>query len=113
MANIILTGIIKKINPSEVKGSFEKRTFHLGEEKDKYPSVWQLETHQTMCNALDAYTTGDKVECHVDVVGREWNDKAFNTLKCYRINKLSSAQREQPAYDQRVEITEPIENLPF
>lgn len=109
MANVILTGIIKKINPSEIKGSFEKRSFHLAEEKDKYPSVWLLEAHQAFSNELDKYTPGDKVECHVDISGREWQDKAFNTLKCYRINALSKAKGV--VYND--EITEPIDDMPF
>lgn len=107
MATIILTGLIKKINASEVKGSFEKRTFLLAEEKDSYPSVWQLEAHQAFCNLLDQYKPGDKVECHVDVTGREWQDKAFNTLKCYRINRLEQAATTSNS------ISEPMEDVPF
>lgn len=112
MPTVILSGTIKKINPSEVKGTFEKRIFHLGEEKDKYPSVWSLEAHQAFCNELDKYSVGDKIECHVDISGREWNDKAFNTLKCYRINKLQAAEKApEPAY--QPDLVEPLDDLPF
>lgn len=115
MANVILTGIIKKINACEVKGSFEKRVFHLGEEKDKYASVWSLEAHQGFCSALNNYNEGDKVECHVEIVGREWNDKAFNTLKCFRINALQKAEptKSHAPVQYPSNITEPVDDLPF
>jgi hypothetical protein len=80
----------------------------LAEEKDKYPSVWALEAHQAMCNTLDSYNVGDKVECQVDITGREWNDKAFNTLKVWKITKLEGAKVSKP-----VDVTEPLDDLPF
>lgn len=114
--NIQLTGIIRKINPSEIKGTFEKRTLHLAEEKDSYPSVWCLEAHQAFCNVLDNYKAGDKVECTVDVTGREWNDMVFNTLKVWKINNVGQSEQPfQQPISSRSHITdiEPLDDLPF
>lgn len=106
MPTVRFEGIIKKINPSEIIKNFEKRSFLLAEEKYKYPSVWMLEFQQGLCNTLDQFKPGDKVSVDVEILGREWNDKAFNTLKAFRMGMVA------PAPKPFVEI-ESNDDLPF
>jgi len=84
--NATFAGTITRINPVETVGAnaFKKRSFLL-KNSDQYPSTWLLETHKDFTSTLDQYSVNDEVTCEVEISGREWQDKAFNTLKAYRI----------------------------
>lgn len=111
MPTVQLTGTIKQIGPTETVGSsgFKKRSFLLVEKKDQYPSTWMLETHKDFCSTLDNLWPGQTVTCEVEVTGREWKDKAFNTLKAFRITPEVGQKQPEPVGA----ISEPEDNLPF
>lgn len=96
---IILTGIITDIFPTETVGSnnFQKKVFFLKEEGDKYPNHWQLELQQTSVTLLDNYKPEDKVSCSININGRLWEKDGkrmcFNTLRCWKIVGDGSAQQ--------------------
>jgi hypothetical protein len=100
MANTTLQGTIKKIHDTITKVYNEKeyktRVLWLEEAKDQYPSVWSLETSGDKTLLLDTLKEGDVVDCKIDIVGRSYTtkdgeEKVFNSLKCFGINKVSSA----------------------
>lgn len=93
--SLTLTGIIQSIGQTEDIGDkgFKKRSFLLKENKESYPSTWMIETHKDFTTSLDSFGIGDTVSCEVEVTGREWKDKAFNTLKAWKITGLAKAEK--------------------
>jgi len=64
---------------------------------DKYPQTVQFEVHGDKCPLLDDYYEGQKVRLHFDLRGREWQDKIFNSLVVWRIDKEDyDTPQEQP-----------------
>ena len=88
---IKITGRIKKVFPTEVFGGFEKRTFWLDDEAEKYPNTHSLELWKADTEMIDSYEVGDQVTCYIDIKGKFWEiaDKegVINSLKCWNIEK--------------------------
>jgi len=90
---IKLTGVIKKVMPTEQKGNgFNKRVFWLDDESDKYPNTFQLELWKNDVELIDSYQIGEEITCYVDIKGQLWKNKdgnefVMNTLKCWNIEK--------------------------
>lgn len=118
MPTATFKGVIKKINPTETVGTkdFKKRSFLLAETEGNYPSTYMLETHKDYCAKLDEFAPGQIVTCEVEITGREWNDKAFNTLKAFRISIAGAIQHTPAAAsiggDSDI-VSEHIDDLPF
>lgn len=103
--NVILTGKVTDIFPSEIFGNFEKRVAWILEMDVQYPNHYSIEFHQGDANLLDSIVPGDVVKCSVDVRGRrfEKNGKAgvINTLKCWRIERANQSDRPAPSTRQQ------------
>lgn len=93
---IKLTGVIKKMMPTDFIGQgekqFRKRLFWVQEITDMYPNTWQIEFWQDDCQMGDAYNEGDFVTCYVDIKGKLFIKKdategVINTLKCWNVEK--------------------------
>ncbi len=101
MVNIEITGILHKIESATIsQRGFEKRLFAV--KQIGGTQVWQLESHQGMCNALDRFVPGESVTCQVEVQGREWKQangeyRVTNTFRCWKIDKATPAPAESTA----------------
>ena len=96
---IKLSGNLKKVFPSVIFGSFEKRFIWLEEVSEKYPNTFQLELWQADCNMIDNYKEGDYVSCYIDIKGKQFTKRdgdegVINTLKCWNIEKDGKTFKE-------------------
>ena len=88
-----ISGKIKVIKPTQqVSSSFSKREFVI-ETEEQYKQTIQLELHQDKTDLIDVYAEGESVICHINIRGKIWTnpqgeDKYFNTLVCWRIEKV-------------------------
>ncbi len=92
-----LQGKIKYIGQEvAISNTFKKREFVI-ETEDQYPQFIQMEMIQDKCSQLSNHKIGDGVECHINLRGREYTDKAsgqikyFNTIQCWRIVSISKS----------------------
>lgn len=95
-----LTGTIEKIFDTKEFGEkgFKKRELILNS-GGEYPQVISIEFVQDKTAILDKYAVGDNVEVGININGRKWTspegeDKYFNTLSGWKINKLSASNED-------------------
>lgn len=99
-----------------VTDTFSKREF-IVETQEEYKQHLLLQVIKDKCTILNDYKKGDDVTVSLNLKGKLWTDKqgiekCFNTLECWKINKVGSQQ-------QATQSSEPIEastnesDLPF
>ncbi len=99
-AKISLKGVIKRMSATvNVTDKFKKRELWL-EETGDHAQTFNLEFHQDTCNALDNFSAGDMVECHINLRGRYWSkngkEGVMNTLQCWKITGQGGASIQKP-----------------
>ena len=72
----------------QISETFSTRTFTI-KTADEYPQFISFELHKDRTDLVEAYNLGDEVNVSFNLRGREWNDKFFNTLQAWRIQKVS------------------------
>lgn len=93
MSGLTLTGQIKVIyDERRISERFNTREFVLLTESDTpYPQSILLQLVNQNCDLIIGKHVGDKVQCNINIKGREWNGpqgvKYFNTIECWRITK--------------------------
>lgn len=120
MSQFKLTGTLKAVNPKQTFGNFTKRSFHLAQSKDEYPNTWEVTLTQNNTALISQFKVGDVITCHCELDGKEWTKdgvtKAFNTVRCWKIELVSNAVVSEPVGLQQPEQPEQIEDfgdLPF
>lgn len=89
-----VTGQLKVKSATQVvSDKFSKRDFVLATDlATPYPQFVSFQLTQDKCSVLDNFNEGDEVKVHFNLRGREWNGeqgiKYFNTLECWRIEKV-------------------------
>ena len=87
-----LTGVVKVIRDAQTFGSgFTKREFVVTVEDGKYPQDIALECVQDKCSLLDNISIGQEVIATFDIRGREYNDRYFNNLQCWKLDAGAGA----------------------
>jgi len=96
-----LKGSIKLINETEViSEKFQKRSFVIVTDEEKYPQEIQIETTQDNVSILDKFAEGEMVTVSINIRGRMWTspkdglDKYFNTIQAWRIESDSAPVTE-------------------
>ena len=96
-----VTGQLKaKFDTQTVSDKFKKRDFVLATDlSTPYPQFVSFQVTQDKCSVLDGYNVGDEVKVSFNLRGREYNNPTkgmqyFNTLECWRIEKLASGSLE-------------------
>jgi hypothetical protein len=88
-----ITGTIKEISETQTFASgFSKREFVITT-PEKFPQDIKLECLKDKVALLDGVATGQKVNVHFDISGREYNGRYFVNLTAWRIdsNQAGSA----------------------
>lgn len=85
-------GIIKKIYPvqegvSKSTGNKWKSMEFLLETEDRYPQSGCFQLMNDNCTRFDI-KEGDKVKVQFDMKAREWDNKAYNTLNVWKVDKI-------------------------
>jgi len=104
----------------ELTGKIEVISLNVGNEKfkkselvvttdEKYPQSILIEFGGDKSDLIDAYKVGDEIEVSINIGGRKWTnpegiDKYFNSIKGWKIKKLSEEQQK---------AEEPVDSLPF
>jgi single-strand DNA-binding protein len=94
-----ITGTILEIFPTqEISDKFQKREFAIGDSSGMYPQDIGLEFQQDKCTFLDDFKVGEVVKVDYNLAGRMWTNphgvnKYFNTLKAWRIERVSTPQQ--------------------
>lgn len=103
MSKLKLYGVLHRVyNATISAGGFEKRIFWLAEASTaRNASTWKIEAHQGMCNTLDEFAPGEKVQVDITLTGRVWQgsgkEDVFHTLKCTKIEKWNPELEAQVA----------------
>lgn len=87
-----IIGIIKKIYPiqegvSKSTGNPWKSMEFLLETEDRYPQSGCFQLMNDNCTRFDI-KEGDKVKVQFDMKAREWENKAYNTLIAWKVDKI-------------------------
>lgn len=93
--------------------TFSKREFVV-ETLEEYKQYLSLQVIKDKCSVLDNYKVGDNVKVSLNLKGRLWTnpqgeEKCFNTLECWRIEKLENSTPEP----ENVGAENESGNLPF
>lgn len=84
-----ITGEIKKINePKKISNELSKLDVHLM--SDYNNNVISVQFFGKRISLIEGYKVGDKIEVHVEITGREHNDKVFNTLNVKQIKLINN-----------------------
>ncbi|QRE03540.1 DUF3127 domain-containing protein [Flavobacterium psychrophilum] len=92
-----ISGKIKVISDDiKVSESFTKRELVITT-NEQYPQSILIEFVQDKCDLLDPYKVGEEVKVSINLGGREWvnpqgETKYFNSIKGWRVERLSPAQ---------------------
>ena len=113
MSQFKLLGVLIKVNPEQEFGNFTKRTFHLAQTREEYPNTWEVTLTQKNTALINNFKPGDIITCHCELDGKEWTKdnvtKAFNTVRCWKIELVSNAVVSEP-----ISIHEPDDfDIPF
>lgn len=87
-----ITGTIKKIYPlqqgtSKSTGQPWKSMEFLLETEDRYPQSACLLLMNDNCTRFNI-KEGDKVKVQFDMKAREWENKGYNTLNAWKVDKV-------------------------
>lgn len=119
-----LTGKVKVVTPAQqITDSYNKRELVIKTD-EQYPQFILIEFGQGKCNEyLDKLNANDEVKVHINIGGREWTNpqgevKYFNSIKGWKIEKLSSEPQSAATQKSPFPIAEPLEqeehnDLPF
>ena len=81
-------GKLDAIKNTEEKGAshFKVREFILEVDDNGYEQHLKLElAGDDKVVLLDGFAVGDVVKVSVNIGGRKWNDTAFNSLRCWKL----------------------------
>ena len=99
-----LQGKVKVIgNEQQVSATFKKRELVIVTDS-QYPEHILIEFNQDKTDLLNGLSIGQEVKVHINIGGREWTNpqgeiKYFNSIKGWKVEKLSEAQPEGQVAD--------------
>ena len=76
--------VVKIFDTQTFASGFEKREFVV-KTSGEYPQEYKLEVAKKV-EILDNVQIGSTITAHVNLQGKEYQGKYFNTLQCWKIN---------------------------
>jgi hypothetical protein len=115
-----ITGKLISVLPLESGTSksgkdWKKQGFIL-ETPGQYPKQICLQAWGDRVDDVEKLTTGDTLNCFIDIESREYNQKWYTDVKVYKIDvteRSTSAEKPQVEDIQDAQVPEPDDNLPF
>ena len=111
----IVTAISKKTTGESNGKSWEKQSFVLTEEKDRYPQAILVEAFNKP-SEIEKIQIGDKVEVQFNMGAKEYKGVYYGSNSLWRLNVLNSQESASnvPTYEQtNVTPTDNPDDLPF
>lgn len=90
MSDLKVTGTVVNVLPLETKNNFESQKIWL-ETDETYKQTLQIECGGKQSALFQNLVKGNKVEISVNLKGRIWQDKCFNTLSAWSVKILDNA----------------------
>jgi single-strand DNA-binding protein len=104
-----ITGeLIKKFDSEKISDKFTKRIFVL-RTLEQYPQEIAIQLNNDRCSLIDSIRQGEQVEANVNLRGREYNGKWFNTIECWSLN-IQTADKERI---EELKVESNNQDLPF
>lgn len=92
-----ITGTIKHVFDTEqVNDKFRKRTVVLTTKDGQYEQHIPIEFVQDNVDKLNDVGEGQEATIHINLRGREWNDKYFVNVQGWKIEVTESETSEPP-----------------
>ena len=102
------TGKLYRVfDTQQVKETFKKREFVVEDQSGQYPNFIKFELIQDRVGLLDGFNEGDEVTVSFDLRGREWNDKFFTNLHCWRLQAAGGGSASQQGGGQPQAASQP------
>ena len=114
-----VTGTIQTIGEAKSFGSkgFEKRTFRILTDDDKYPQLLEYECHKDRMATLNGLNEGDHIRIAFSIRGSEWKDRVFTNLVAINValSEQSDGMDQRPAVEPEDVSQDPEDedNFPF
>lgn len=115
MSDITKQGVLIAIDDIITFDSgFTKREFVIKTTDDgDYPQDIKFELVKDKCSMIDKYNLGDKVTVHLNIRGREWNEKYFVNLVAWKIEGATTATAAAATPASVASETEVHDDIPF
>ena len=92
-----ITGTIKHVFDTEqVNDKFKKRTVVITTKDGQYEQHIPIEFVQDNVDKLNDVGEGQEATIHINLRGREWNDKYFVNVQGWKIEVTESETNEPP-----------------
>lgn len=93
----------------QITDSFSKREFVL-EDSGEYPQTVLFQATQDRCSLMDGFKVGDELTVNFNLRGRKWTnkegeDKYFNSLDAWKIEKVGGSAPVNDAPDDGGDLT--------
>lgn len=80
-----IVGKIHQIGEEQsVSDKFKKREFVINT-GGQYPQYILLQLVNNNCSVIDSFNIGDSVVAFINLKGREYNGKYYNSIECYKL----------------------------
>jgi len=90
-----ITGTLYKLeDPVTFASGFSKREFVVKVDDGKYPQHIKFEIVKDNIDKLNSYKVGDSITVHFNIRGNEHNNKFFNNLVAWRLEKAQASTND-------------------
>lgn len=115
MSNMTKEGVIIAIDDTITFDSgFTKREFVIKTTDDgDYPQDIKFELVQDKTALIDKYNVGDRITVHLNIRGREWNEKYFVNLVAWKLEGQEVAATTVAAAPQAQPAVADHDDIPF
>jgi len=83
-----VTGQLYKKNPIEVKSDKFSKIDFIIKTDGEYPQYLQIQASNAKMSLLDNVNVGDSVTASVNIRGRLWEDRCFNSLELWQLTSV-------------------------
>lgn len=100
----------------KITETFSKRCLWVEVPDDKYPQTLSIEFAQDKCKLLDDIAINEDVTIEINLRGRQYKDKVFNTISGWKITAANHGEKHsRPVKKNEPEYIMPDSNddLPF
>jgi hypothetical protein len=114
MSGFSITGVVVSVGqPQKISDKFSKAELLIRHTDGKYEQFSCFEAHNDRADALQKIAEGETVTVHFDLRGRQWQDKTFNTLALWKVDKAGNEATAPPQRPSQQATAPPaLDNLP-
>ncbi|MCC6818626.1 MAG: DUF3127 domain-containing protein [Bacteroidia bacterium] len=65
--------------------------------EDQYPQFIKMQAVNKTCDGIKALGIGSKINCHFNLKGREYNEKYYTTISCWKYDIRAKVDKKEEA----------------